>query len=354
MHILRRESAGSQHYLLWVRQNRAVRDDRALLNIEEDHVKRSRALIALLPIALVGSLLTACSSGDAGAPIGNTECMAEGSVSKSIKVDGDLGSDALVLATDTPVVAEKAERSILIHGDGKALKEGDTINATYTIFSGSTGENLASELGVFQLDENVSIPWVLESFGCTSLGDRIVTVAPLLTLFDESFAQMLGVESDDTLMVVFDLMGYYENDAATGEPEQSCEELTPRDSKYPEVELGDGTTEPQITIPECMEPPSDLEIKVLVEGDGPVVEADQNIMTNYVGVDWNGAVRFDGNWSETGIRFSTAEGALISGFTQAMVGQKIGSTILVTMPSELGYQDGMTRTFVLQLVSVAE
>ena len=34
-----------------------------------------------------------------------------------------------------------------------------------------------------------------------------------------------------------------------------------------------------------------------------------------------------------------------------MIGQKIGSTILVTMPSELGYNDGEVRTFVLQLVS---
>lgn len=35
-----------------------------------------------------------------------------------------------------------------------------------------------------------------------------------------------------------------------------------------------------------------------------------------------------------------------------MVGQKVGSVILVTMPPELGYNDGMTRTFVLELVDI--
>ena len=71
-------------------------------------------------------------------------------------------------------------------------------------------------------------------------------------------------------------------------------------------------------------------------------------------MDWNGAERFDGSWTDTGMAFSTAEGALIDGFRQAMIGQKIGSIILVTLPPELGYNDGMTRTFVLQLVSAAD
>lgn len=162
---------------------------------------------------------------------------------------------------------------------------------------------------------------------------------------------------DSSVVVVLDTV------KVTGAVDQfeSCEKLDPRDDKYPEVDLGDGSSEPKITIPKCMEAPKDLEVKVLKQGDGETVKADENIMTNYVGVEWNGAERFDGNWSKDGIQFSTAKGALIEGFTQAMVGQKIGSTILVTIPPELAYGvnsgnklQNKTLTFVLQLVKKAD
>jgi hypothetical protein len=305
---------------------------------EEDHVKRSRALFTFLPVALTAALLTTGCSTGSDAP---GDCVAPGDASNAVTIDGDFGG-TISLASETPITVNELQRTVLIEGDGDALADGDVVDATFNIFSGADGELLSSEEAQVVNSEEMLLPWALDTLACSSIGDRVAAVAPVSEILDPAVAEGFSLAQSDSLVLVFDLIAL----------EQGCEAVVPRDENYPEVELGDGSSEPLITIPECMEAPTELEIDVLVEGDGPVVAENQQIMTNYVGVDWDGAERFDGNWSETGIEFSTAPGALIAGFTQAMVGQKVGSTILVTMPPELGYNDGMTRTFVLELVSV--
>lgn len=328
---------------------------------EEDPVKRTRALLAAaLPMTLLAATLAGCSAGGGGGSIATdasgVACVSSGSASDAIKVDGEFG-ESLTLASDTPVSAGEVQRSVLIEGDGVVFAEGQSTTASYTIFNGKTGEVINS-MADAELPNNVDsltgASWAYEAVRCASVGERTAIVMSVDEALEGGDPAESGVEdlsSDDAFVFVFDFTGA----AAV------CDALTPREENYPEVDLGDGSSEPTITIPECMEPPTELEIEVLVEGDGAVVAADQSIMTNYVGVKWNGAERFDGSWDETGIEFSTAEGALIDGFTRAMIGQKIGSTILVTMPPEMAYGEagaghplsGHTLTFVLQLVSVA-
>lgn len=329
-------------------------------------MKRSRALLAALP--LLALTLAGCSVGGSGdddtsgsvssavnsaitKDASGDTCAPAGSASEDVKVSGEFG-ELLTLESKAPVAkVSEIERSVLIEGETTPFAEGESVNMSITIFNGDTGEtiNHLAETPV-TLDDSLTDAdaWLYEALRCGAVGQRAALVLPAEDAIggDPAEVGITDLASDDSLVIVFDFLEPFNQFA-------DCDALTPRDPQYPKVDLGDGSSEPTITIPECMEPPTELEIKVLVEGDGAVVEANQNIMTNYVGVFWNGAERFDGNWTETGIQFSTAPGALIEGFTSAMVGQKIGSTILVTVPSELGYNDGYTRTFVLQLVAAA-
>lgn len=330
-------------------------------------MKRSRVrLVAALPIALLALTVAGCSVGSDlsddqsnGAngqgmidpkitvdALGN-ECAAPGDDSSKLTIAGEHG-EPLQLNADFPVRATDIERIVLHDGSADApYEEGAQTKAAVSTFHGSTGEELSyqpeAQSPPLTNDASVLTEWAFEAVRCGADGQRVSIVMPAERALggDEATMTNLGLKTDDSIIFVIDFRDQF----------MGCEALDPRDADTPTVDLGDGSTEPVITIPECMQPPKDLEIEVLVEGDGAVVETDEEIMTNYVGVFWNGAERFDGNWTETGIPFSTTPGRLISGFTQAMVGQPIGSTILVTMPSELGYDDGFTRTFVLQLVS---
>jgi len=327
-------------------------------------VKRTRALLAVLPVTLLAAALAGCSAGGGAgggsgqavqsaitADASGAACSTGGAASESVSVDGEMG-ELLTLTSETPLpTVEGLQRSVLVEGEKTAFPAGDDARASVTIFNGKTGETI-NHLAAGPLPNDAEqlqgADWAYEAVRCAAEGQRVAIVVPAGDAVggDPADQGFTDVAKDDPFVFVLDFLAPYDQFA-------ECESLTPRDEQYPEVDLGDGTSEPTITIPECMEAPEELEIEVLVEGDGAVVAADQNIMTNYVGVYWNGAERFDGSWNETGVQFSTAAGALIDGFTQAMVGQKIGSTILVTVPSELGYDDGNTRTFVLQLVGPA-
>lgn len=271
-----------------------------------------------------------------------------------MKVSGEVGND-LSLTSKTPVEVTKSERTVLKAGKGDVIEDGQTINVAMTMFNGRSGEVMQqipetatsfNSAQLMELDQDL--------LRCAVPGEQAVMIVPFEDLAGEDFdvTQLPeGIEEGDSFMLVTQFGDIVEDTETEESTASACESLEKRDAKYPEVDLGDGSSEPTITIPKCIEPPTELEIKVLKEGDGAVVKEGDAVMTNYVGVDWNGAVRFDGNWSEEGIEFST--NGVIEGFKQAMVGQKIGSTILVTMPSDLGYKDGMTRTFVLELVSTA-
>lgn len=319
-------------------------------------MKLSRVLI---PTAIVGALLlSGCSTGSDTVitkDASGEACAPAGPASKSLKVEGDVGGE-LTLTAKTPIEPGKGiERTVLKNGEAKPFAEGQVATANYTIFNGKTGEVVNVAPGTkFPNDaaQFVDAEWAYEAVRCGSVGQRtaiVSSVGDALGDVDPAERGFTDMKKTDSFVFVFDFT----------EAAEVCDDLKPRDEKFPEIDLGDGKAEPKIKIPSCMEPPTELELKVLEEGDGEVVKAGDVVMTNYVGVKWNGAERFDGTWNETGVRFDTS--GMIEGFTQAMVGQKIGSTVLVTMPPELGYGASPGHelqnehlTFVLQLVEKTE
>lgn len=110
------------------------------------------------------------------------------------------------------------------------------------------------------------------------------------------------------------------------------------------------------------EPGDELEVAVLREGDGDVVEAGQTIEVYYLGQTYDGTEPFDGNYGADTIGFPIGVGAVIQGWDQALVGQKVGSRVLMSIPSDLGYGDagsppvipgGATLFFVVDVVGAS-
>lgn len=101
-----------------------------------------------------------------------------------------------------------------------------------------------------------------------------------------------------------------------------------------------------------------LAVVVLEEGTGaPVVEG-QNISVHYTGWLWDGA-KFDSSWDRgESISFPIAHGMLIDGWVDGIVGQPVGSKLLLVVPPESGYgfQDmgpipaGSTLVFVVDVL----
>lgn len=110
------------------------------------------------------------------------------------------------------------------------------------------------------------------------------------------------------------------------------------------------------------EPPADLEIKDIWEGDGDVAEAGQNVSVHYVGVSFSTGEEFDSSWNRgTPLQFRLGGGQVIAGWDQGVQGMKVGGRRQLTIPAHLAYGDrgaggkiapGETLIFVCDLVAV--
>ena len=84
-------------------------------------------------------------------------------------------------------------------------------------------------------------------------------------------------------------------------------------------------------------PPEELVVEVLEEGDGPVVEVGDTIVCNYLGKVWSGNV-FDNSYDRGApLDFAIGVGMVIAGWDDGLVGQKVGSRVLLSIPSHLAY-----------------
>jgi peptidylprolyl isomerase len=110
------------------------------------------------------------------------------------------------------------------------------------------------------------------------------------------------------------------------------------------------------------EPPADLEIKDLREGDGPEAKAGDMVSVHYVGVAFSTGEEFDSSWNRgTPLRFQLGAGQVISGWDQGVQGMKVGGRRQLIIPAHLAYGDrgaggriapGETLIFVCDLVAV--
>ncbi len=104
--------------------------------------------------------------------------------------------------------------------------------------------------------------------------------------------------------------------------------------------------------------PEGLQAEVVSEGDGPEVGAGDTVVANYLGQIWDTETVFDNSY-DRGEPSSFSLNQVIPGWTTGLTGQKVGSRVLLSVPSALGYPEGRddikpgdTIVFVVDLVSV--
>lgn len=138
----------------------------------------------------------------------------------------------------------------------------------------------------------------------------------------------------------------------------------PSDAPAPTGPGADVSQPPDVSTlldPERGDPPSELVIEEVVEGDGPPADAGDRLVVHYVGLRWSDGGRFDASW-ERGTPFTLELGAgmVIPGWEQGLVGMRAGGRRVLTIPPDLAYGDrgaggvigpGETLVFVVDLVA---
>jgi len=310
------------------------------------------ATTLLVTVGLVASL-AACTTAPNSDSASSSDCAAapSGSVSDAVKVSGDFG-EVPTIDFDFPVTPKSTERTVSIEGDGDVVKTGDTVNVQYTILNGTTGEDVAATeytddtAQAFPLDDTF-IPGIVSTLECSTIGSRVVGVIPASDAFGDTGSADLGVAAGDSIVFVADVVSLDQLPV----PAEWTENV-------PEVTFDDAGL-PTVTLPAAAAP-TELQLAVLTEGDGPVVAAGESVVMNYQGTSWDTGEVFDQSYGGEPATLSTS--GVIKGFAAAIVGQKVGSTVLVVIPPELAYGTdpaaaqlgGQTLVFLIEIQSIAE
>jgi peptidylprolyl isomerase len=132
--------------------------------------------------------------------------------------------------------------------------------------------------------------------------------------------------------------GSSEPGAVPGTAGASSEAVVGTDGPFPTVSGGLGE-EPTLTFP-AGEPADSLQVGVLSPGDGRRVEGGDLVVLDYLGQVWGGEV-FDSSFDRgTPMALPIGVGEVIPGWDVGLVGQAVGSRVLLTIPPGLGYGPG--------------
>lgn len=309
----------------------------------------SRAL-PLLTVTALAVALVGCTA-DAPEPAPSTpvagECVAPGASSDAVTVTGELG-EAPTIEFDAPLDATTSQRTVVIEGDGDAVAPGAVALLHYTAYNGTTGDALGStsyavgEENPYLVGGASTLAALEDVVNCTTVGSRVIGVSAA----PEGFSDIAGGEA---IVFVVDVV-----DAATRASGEAQEPV----AGMPTVELAaDGT--PEITIPADFETPEESRSALLIRGDGREVGASDQVYIHYRGVDAETGETFDQSWGRGPLPNSAS--GFIAGFSNALVGQQVGSQFIVVIPPSEGYGEagegnthhlaGKTLVFVVDVLA---
>lgn len=301
-----------------------------------------RLLALLLPVLL---LATACSPGstDSAAPApsasvsippSNAEALA------SVKVE-DLGKGKAPKVTfDMPLEIKAESMRLVTPGDGEQVKEGQIVAFQQVMLNATDGETIGESFTQEQsnkitLDENFKTQFALaySTFAGAKVGAFIAYATPAVPAVAGS-TEAPEQPEQPAAMSVFKVVSA--TDAPAPAKLMSADDVAAlaKDGKLPVAKFDDKGV-PSITIPKN-DPPADLAVQVLTEGTGDVLAASDSISALYTGWTWSDGKQFDSAYDRGEPATFSLQG-VIEGWTKGLTGQKVGSTVQLTIPASLAY-----------------
>lgn len=310
-----------------------------MLNHLRPALRRPSALL-LAVVLPAGLALSAC---------GGDEEQLEGL--DAVAISGDVGSTP-ELDWKGKLAAGGVKSEVVVEGDGAEIAEGDVVLLDFVLANGYTHKvsydtyddfTVATLVKVGEDKEPASISDLLTAAIVDEIepGQRIGSRLAVTIGSDELLGDYLGnaqvsqffagldIGNEDGLLLVADLTAV----AGPEGTEQKAPAWAPTIVEEDGVPTGlDFTGTPK--------PSGDLEVAVLVEGEGPVVERGQTILASYLGQLPKADEPFDESYSAgTGLEAVVGgkTASVVKGWSKGLVGLPVGSRVLLQIPPKLGY-----------------
>lgn len=251
-----------------------------------------------------------------------------GGPSDDVTVGGQFGKK-LTVKFETPLTTDKLQRTVVDEGSGAKTKNGDSIDLVSTIYKGSDGKVVAGTdgspieavAGQLKVGDKATPAVYGAGISCVPIGSRVVATVKASDVLGPEGNADLGIKADDALVFVTDVIGIVE--PTTAKPWTNPPAVKFNGAKTPTVTLPKGKASPELLL------------GVLKEGTGAEVGDGDSVTVNYKGINLRTGEVFDESYGRAPATFVTNQ--VVKGFGAALVGQKVGAQVIVSIPPEFGY-----------------
>jgi len=285
-------------------------------------VRRLAATTLALALLLAGCAGTSKSDASASptptaaAAAASTASPADVASLAAVKVDGDAGAQPKFTFTQPFAVTAIVSR-LIAPGTGAKLVDGQILAVHYYAVNGADGKDLGTSYGA------TTVPLTM---GDTNNGAEMNAALAGQNIGARILFGVPGAESTELMLI--EIVG------AKTVPDRAEGAAVAPVAGLPTVTLAaDGT--PTLT-PVAGAAPTALVSQPLIKGTGAAVTDGQTVTVNYSGWLWDGT-KFDSSWG--GAKFTSAlkSGSIIDGWIKGLVGQTVGSQVLLVIPPDLAY-----------------
>jgi peptidylprolyl isomerase len=251
----------------------------------------------------------------------------------SVSVGGTIKAPTLTLKT-MPLSVKATTSRVVTPGNGAKLTKANAITFNYVLVNGKDGEQLESSFGARIASIGLSSASLLlglsKGLVGQKVGSRVLLAIPPVDAFGAKGIAKAGLGPTDTVIFLIDLV------SATTPLTAATGTVVPPRAGLPTVKVA-GAGAATVTVPKTAAP-TKLVVQPLIKGSGPAVSAGQSIKVNYTGVLWKNGKKFDAS-ADHGSSFQTQIGAgkVRPGLDKGLVGQTVGSRVLLVLPPAEGY-----------------
>ncbi|MDO5720278.1 MAG: peptidylprolyl isomerase [Actinomycetaceae bacterium] len=228
-----------------------------------------------------------------------------------ITVSGNVGR-VPTLALTSPISVSATKIRQLEVGTGREITEDSPLIVSITTFSGEDGRLITagsrSIMMVGQANTDDFEATLISGVIGKTEGSRILFLRPVTTDGERT-----------TEINVIDIL--YSAASGTENPDPGGPLSVEMTDAGPRASHEDG------------DPPTSLTIQTLIEGDGQQVHADDSVLVQYLSANWDDSVVRGSTWS-TGIPEAIDLGDAMPGVRNALVDQRVGTRLAITIPPE--------------------
>ncbi len=248
-------------------------------------------------------------------------------------ITGAVGQEPTI-AVPMPFSTESTKKRVLVRGSGSTISAKQRVTIQYVGINGVDGKTFDTTWTKrpvsFLLTDTTAVKGLVTSLVGAQVGDRFAVAIPPADGYGLDGRPAAGIGPTDTILLVVDVIS-----ARTILTQATGTAVAPK-AGLPVVGL-DGAKHPKITLP-AGAPPANLVVQPLITGTGPKVTKGSQVTVQYTGVLWPGGTVFDSSWTRpTASTFTVGTGQLINGWDTGILGQSVGSRILLVIPPDRGY-----------------